>query len=139
MHGQHQRLLQEEHIDQKTSLTWMKDSRLKRHTEAMVHAIQDQAVKIRYIEKNIYKTPENDKCGKCNEKAETIHHITSGCPKYANTLYLKRHNNVAKYLHLNSDLVKKKTVNDINMNLYQCLRMKISRYYGTLVCRLTRR
>ena len=77
----------------------------------MVHAIQDQAVKTQYIEKNIYKTAENDKCRKCNLKAETIHHITSGCPKYANTLYLKRHNNVAKYLHLkiclNSDLVKK--------------------------------
>ena len=26
MHGQHHRLLQEEHIDRKTSLTWMKDS-----------------------------------------------------------------------------------------------------------------
>ena len=39
MHGQHHRLLQEEHIDRKTSLTWMKDSRLKGHTEAMVHAI----------------------------------------------------------------------------------------------------
>ena len=25
MHGQHHRLLQEEHIDRKTSLTWMKD------------------------------------------------------------------------------------------------------------------
>ena len=85
-------MLQEEHIDQKTSLTWMKDSQLKRHTEAMVHAIQDQAVKTRYIEENIYKTTENDKCRKCNEKTETIHHITSGCPKYANTLYLKGHN-----------------------------------------------
>ena len=100
MHGQHHRLLQEEHIDRKTSLSWMKDSRLKGHTEAIVHAIQDQAVKTRYMEKNIYKTTENDKCRKCNEKAETIHHIISGCPKYANTLYLKRHNNVAKYLHL---------------------------------------
>ena len=72
MHGQHHRLLQEEHIDQKTSLIWMEDSRLRRHTEAMVRATKDQAVKTRYIEKNIYKTAENDKCRKCNEKAETI-------------------------------------------------------------------
>ena len=35
MHGQNHKLLQEEHMDQKTSLTWMKDSRLKGHTEAM--------------------------------------------------------------------------------------------------------
>ena len=45
MHGQHHRLLQEEHINRKTSLTWMKDSRLKGHTEAIVDAIQDQVVK----------------------------------------------------------------------------------------------
>ena len=110
MHGQHHRLLQEEHIDQKTLLIWMTDLRLKGHAGAMVHAIQDQAVKTQYIEKNIYRTAENDKCRKCNEKAETIHHIANGCPKYVNTLCLKRHNNVTKYLHLkiclNSGLVK---------------------------------
>ena len=45
-----------------------------------MHAFQDQAVKPRYIEKNIYKTAEDDKYRKSNEKAETIHHIMSGCP-----------------------------------------------------------
>ena len=30
---------------------------------------------------------------------ETIHHIVSGCPKYANTIYLRRHNNIAKYIY----------------------------------------
>ena len=39
VNGQH-------HNDQKISFIWMKDSPLKRHTEAMVHAIQDQTVKI---------------------------------------------------------------------------------------------
>ena len=31
IHGQHHRLLQEEHIYQKASLIWMKDWRLKGH------------------------------------------------------------------------------------------------------------
>ena len=30
---------------------------------------------------------------------ETIHHITSGCPIYAQSLCLMRHNNVARYIH----------------------------------------
>ena len=81
----------------------MKDSRLKGHTEAMVHAIQDQAVKRTYIRQLKMISEESV------TKKQTIHHITKGYPKYANTLYLKRHNNVAKYLHLkiclNSDLV----------------------------------
>ena len=109
MHGQHHRLLQEEHIDQKTSLTWMKDLRLKGHTEAMVHAIQDQAVKTQDIEKNILKMISVESVTR-KQKPYTI--LQAGAPKYANMLYLKRHNNVAKCLHLkiclNSDLVKKK-------------------------------
>ena len=53
------------------------------NTESEVFAIQDQAVKTKYIEKHIYSTREDDKCWLCNEYKETIHHITSGCPIYA--------------------------------------------------------
>ena len=45
LHGQFQTHLHSDHIDQKTSLLWLKDGRLKGHTESEVFAIQDQAVK----------------------------------------------------------------------------------------------
>ena len=99
LHGQHQRLIEKDFVDKDLSVKWLKDSRLKGNTESMVFAIQDQAIKTRYIEKNIYHTREDDTCRLCNEYKETIHHEVSGCPKYANTMYLKRHNNVAKYVY----------------------------------------
>ena len=81
------------------SLLWLKGGRLKGHTESEVFAIQDQAVKTKYIEKHIYSTREDDKCRLCNVYKETMHHITSGCPIYARSLYLMRHNKVARYIH----------------------------------------
>ena len=93
LHGQFQTHLHSDHIDKKTSLLWLKDGRLKGHTESEVFAIQDQAVKTKYIEKHIYSTIEDDKCRLCNEYKETIHHITSGCPIYAQSLYLKENCN----------------------------------------------
>ena len=95
LQGQHQRFIGEDFVNKDLSLKWLKDSRLKGNTESMVFALQDQATKTRYIEKNIYHTRENDTCRLCNEYKEKIHHIVSGCPKYANTIYLRRHNNVA--------------------------------------------
>ncbi|XP_066930545.1 uncharacterized protein [Clytia hemisphaerica] len=36
----------------------------------------------------------------CRSSKETIHHIVSGCTALAPTKYLKRHNDLAKYLHI---------------------------------------
>ena len=69
-----------DHIDKMMSLLWLKDGRLKGYTESEVFAIQDQAVKTKYIEKHIYRTREDYKCRLCNEYKETLHHIMSGCP-----------------------------------------------------------
>ena len=56
-------------------------------------------MKTKYIEKRIYRTREDDRCRLCSEYKETVHHITSGCPIYAQSLYLMRHNNVARCIH----------------------------------------
>ena len=93
LHGQLQTHLHSDHIDEKKSLLWLKDGRLKGHTESEVFAIQDEAVKTKYIEKHIHRTREDDKCRFCNEYKETIHHITSVCHIYAQSLYLMRHKN----------------------------------------------
>ena len=82
-HGQFQTHLYSDHIDKKASLLWLKEGRLKGHTESEVSAIQDQAVKTKYIEKHIYRAKEDNKCRRCNEICkETILHITSGCTKF---------------------------------------------------------
>ena len=41
------------------------------------------------------------KCRKCNQKDETINHITSECPALTQNQYKKRHDTVARAVHWN--------------------------------------
>ena len=109
MHGQYFKLLEEPHINKKLSILWLSNSHLKRKTESDLCAIQDQAITTKYIEKHIYKSTTNSTCRLCKTYDETIHHITSGCPTIAPTLYLNRHNNLAKYIYI-------KIANQHNLN-----------------------
>ena len=63
-------------------------------------AAQDQALRKRYIERAIDGTNISHKCRKCNEKDETINHITSECPALAQNQH-KRHDAVARAVHWN--------------------------------------
>ena len=109
MHGQYFKLLEEPHINKKLSILWLSNSHLKRKTESDLCAIQDQAITTKYIEKHIYKSTTNSTCRLCKTYDETIHHIISGCPTIAPTLYLNRHNNLAKYIYI-------KIANQHNLN-----------------------
>lgn len=98
-HGQFQRTLEQQHVDKEASNLWLKSSSLKRATEATICAIQEQAVNTRYMQKHVYKTSDTDICRACRNGRETIYHITSGCSVLSATKYLKRHNDLAKYVH----------------------------------------
>ena len=100
MHGQYVKLLDEAHIDTIKSTNWLRDSRLKRPTEAALCAIQEQAITTKYIRKNVFKTTEDDACRLCRTSKETIHHIISGCPMLSATKYTERHDNVCKLIHM---------------------------------------
>lgn len=100
LHGQHFRKLVENHIDLEKSNSWLKSSTLKRATESAICAIQEQAITTNYIKKHIHHSSDDDLCRVCRSAKETIHHITSGCTALAPTKYLKRHNDLAKYIHI---------------------------------------
>ncbi|XP_066934429.1 uncharacterized protein [Clytia hemisphaerica] len=100
LHGQHSRQLQQPHIDHTKSNLWLKSSTLKRSTESTICAIQEQAITTNYIKKHVHHTTNDDSCRICRSSKETIHHIVSGCTALAPTKYLKRHNDLAKYLHI---------------------------------------
>ena len=59
-------------------------------------AAQDQTLRTRYIQRAIDGTNISPKCKKCNQKDETINHITSECPVLAQNQYKKRHDTVAR-------------------------------------------
>ena len=67
----------------------------------MIMAAQYQALRTRYIKRAIDGTNISPKCGKCNQKDETINHIASECPALAQNQYKKRHDTVARAVQWN--------------------------------------
>ena len=80
--------------------TWLCKGDLKKETEGMLMAAQDQALRTRYIRKIIDKEDICSKCRMCNEREETIAHILSECKMLAQKQYkLWRHDRVARIIH----------------------------------------
>ena len=77
----------------------MKEGKLKRETEALVVAAQDQAIRTIYVKISIDKSQADPKCRICKQGNETISHIVSACPKLAQKEYKRRHDNEARVIH----------------------------------------
>ena len=73
----------------------MKEGKLKRETEALIVAAQDQAIHTNYVKASIDKSQADPKCRICKQGNETISHIVSACLKLAQKDYKRRHDNVA--------------------------------------------
>ena len=104
LHGQFLRDI-EEVADEKTK-NWMKNGHLKRETESLIIAAQDQAIRTNAIKAKIDKTRDDSICRMCNAKDETITHIISECPKLAQKEYKRRHDWMGMAIHW--DLCRKK-------------------------------
>ena len=85
-------------MDQKFGSLWLLKGFLTAETEGFLVAAQDQALSTRAMQHihSVAVSPLCRLCGSCNE---TIEHIVSGCSFLAASQYLRRHNNVAKYIH----------------------------------------
>ena len=99
MHGQF--LRQTKDLSSSDTWQWLQRGELKKETEGMMMAAQDQALGTRYIQRAIYGTSISPKCRKCNQKDETINLIASECPTLAQNQYKKRHDTVARAVHWN--------------------------------------
>ena len=79
---------------------WLKKGYLKKETEGMIMAAQDQALRTRYIGKEIDKEDISAECRLCNERNETVSHIVSECKMLAQNHYKNwRHDKIAQILH----------------------------------------
>ena len=99
MHGQF--LRQTKNLSSNDTWQWLQRGELKKETEGMIMAAQDQALRTRYIQRAIDGTNISPKCRKCNQKDETINHIASECPALAQNQYKKRHDTVARAVSWN--------------------------------------
>ena len=73
LHGQFENDTKE--VKVKESWNWLRDGQLKRETEALIMAAQEQALNTNSIKKHIYKTGESDLCRLCSKNVENVTHI----------------------------------------------------------------
>ena len=72
---------------------------MKKETEGLILAAQEQALRTNSIKRSIDKTSETPLCRLCGDCSETVRHIVSGCKKLAQREYRKRHDKVALQVH----------------------------------------
>ena len=86
--------------DEKESWEWLTNGYLKKETEGMLMAAQDQALRTNWVSVMIDKRQGSAMCRLCGERDETISHILSECKKLAQNEYKKwRHDKVAAVIH----------------------------------------
>ena len=70
-------------ISHEKTRTWQRKGNLKRETESLQIAAQNNAIRTNHIKARIDKTQQNSKCRLCGDRDETINHIISECSKLA--------------------------------------------------------
>ena len=83
----------------KKTWTWLRKGNLKRETESLLIAAQDNAIRTNHIKARIDKTQQNSKCRLCGDRDATINHIISECSKLTQKEYKARHDWVGKVIH----------------------------------------
>ena len=69
---------------------WLKKGCLKRTTEALTMATQEQTIRTNNIKAKIEKTQESSKCRMCGKAEESVNHVLSKCSKLAQKEYKKQ-------------------------------------------------
>ena len=96
LYGRFKRLIN--NISHQKTWTWLRKGNLKRETESLLIAAQDNAIRTNHIKVRIDKTQQNSKCRLCSDRDETINLIISECSKLAQE-YKARHDWVGKEVH----------------------------------------
>ena len=97
LHGQFIR--QTKNIADRTTWNWMVNGELKKETEGLLTAAQDQALRTNAIKVKIDKQEGDPTCRMCKAKEESVGHLVSECSKLAQTEYKGRHDKVAAAVH----------------------------------------
>ena len=74
-------------ISHEKTWMWLGKGNLKRETESLRIAAQNNAIRTNHIKARIDKTQQNSRCRFYGEKDDTINHIISGCSKLAQRVY----------------------------------------------------
>ena len=78
---------------------WLQEGGLKRETETLIMAAQEQAVRTNLVKVKIDKTQEDSTCRMCGKADESINHLLSECSKMAQKEYKRRHDWIGRKIH----------------------------------------
>ena len=96
LYGRYKRLI---NISHQKTWTWLRKGNLKRETESLLIAAQDNAMGTNHIKARIDKIQQNSKCRLCDDSDETINHKISERSKLAQKGYKARHDWVGNVIH----------------------------------------
>ena len=99
-------------ISHRKTWTWLRKEKLKRETESLLIAAQNNAIRTNHIKAKIDETQQHSKCRLCGDRDETINHIISECSILAQKEYKTRHDWVGKVIHW--EICKKFTLDHTN-------------------------
>ena len=100
LYGHFKRIISD--ISHKKTLMWLRKVNLKRETEFLLIAAQnneDNNIRTSHIKARIDKTQQNSRCRLYGDRDENINHIISECSKFAQKEYQARHDRVGKVIH----------------------------------------
>ena len=86
-------------VNKEDTSSWLRKGRLKKETEGLIVAAQDQVLSTNAIKVKIYKLGGSPMCRLCGVKEETVDHLVSCCETIAQTDYKGRHDRVATLIH----------------------------------------
>ena len=72
---------------------------LKRETESLIVAAQDQSIRTKLVKAKIDKSQRDTLCRLCKKADESIYHVVSDCRKLAQKKYKGRHDHLDKIVH----------------------------------------
>ena len=78
---------------------WLQNGDLKRETESLIVAAQNQSVRTNLVKARIDKSQGNSLCRICRKVDESIDHIVSGCSKLSQKECRRSHDNLGKIVH----------------------------------------
>ena len=83
----------------KKTSAWLRKGNLKRETESLLMAAQNNSIRTNHIEARIDKTQQNSKCRLCSDRDETINPIISEYSKLAQKEHKSRPDWVGKVIN----------------------------------------
>ena len=82
------------------SWEWLKRGKLKKETEGLLFAAQDQALRTNSVKSRIDKQDVSPPCRMCGEREEMVGHIVAECKMLAQKYYKNwRHDKVVQVVH----------------------------------------